>query len=199
MGAGRCLASLPEVTGDFGYLAGLFYKCTAVCCFPLLQWYVYPAMGILYGAVLRHVSDTGLLYRRIGTCAAVLLICYAGILAISGISMAPFYSLAEDAFYNQSFPSTVFSVLLICLILSVSHPVSLFIKDTPAGRFAKQISNHLTDIFVIQWILIGIIFSFFRIFDLPDIPLVRVIPAGILITLFTGVLLQIYLKQKNRE
>ena len=115
---GRCLANLPEVTGDFGYIEGLVYKCTWVCCFPLLQWYVYPALGILYGTVLRHVSDTGVWYRRIGTCAAVLLIFYAAILAACNISMAPFYSLAEEAFYNQSFLTTVFSILLICLILS---------------------------------------------------------------------------------
>lgn len=147
--AGRCLATLPEMTSDFGYLAGQFYKCTWVCCFPLLQWYVYPALGLLFGTILQHVSDLGAWYRRFGFCAAVLLVCCVGTSAVSGISMAPFYSLADDAFYNQSFLSTVFSFLLICLILSVSHPIMLHIKDTPAGKFVRQMSAHLTSIFVI--------------------------------------------------
>ena len=194
---GRCLASLPEMTGDPGYIAGQFYKCTWVCCFPLLQWYVYPASGILFGTVLQHVSDLRAWYRLTGSCAAVLLLCYAGTSAITGISLAPVYSLADDAFYNQSFFSTVFSILLICLILSVSHPISLLIKDKPIGRFVRQMSGHLTAIFIIQWILIGIVFSVFRAFDLPDIPFCWVVPAGVLFTLATGGLLQFYLKKRK--
>ena len=92
----------------------------------------------------------------------------------------------------------VFTVIIhVCLILSISHPVSLFIKDTPAGSFAKQMSNHLTDIFVIQWILIGIVFSAFRTFEFPDIPLRRVIPVGVLFTLITGFLLPSLPKQET--
>ena len=195
---GRYLANLPEMTGDLGYIAGQFYKCTWVCCFPLLQWYVYPALGICFGTVLQHVSDHGAWYKLTGSCAAVLLLCCVGTSAIFGISIAPVYSLADDAFYNQSFFSTVFSVLLICLILSVSHSVSLFIKDKPIERFVKQMSSHLTEIFIIQWILIGIVFSIFRTFDLPDIPFCWVVPAGVLFTLATGGLLQFYLKKKEQ-
>ena len=196
---GRYLADLPEMTGDLGYITGHFYKCTWVCCFPLLQWYVYPALGICFGTVLQHVSDLRAWYRLIGAFAAVLLLCYAGTLAIAGISIAPFYSLEGDAFYNQSFLSTVFSVLLICLILSVSHPVSLLIKDKPIGRFVKQMSSRLTDIFIIQWILIGIVFSVFRTFDLPDIPFIWVVPVGVLFTLAAGGLLQSYLKRRTMK
>lgn len=75
--------------------------------------------------------------------------------------------------------------------------ISERLKDTRAGSFVKQMSFHLTKIFVIQWILIGIIYSIFRAFDLPNIPLSRVVPVGVLITLTTGILLQIYLKLKQ--
>ena len=131
-------------------------------------------------------------------CAAVLLLCYVGTLAIIDVSMAPFYSLEDDVFYNQSFLSTIFSSLLICLILSISHPVFMFIKDTPVGIFAKQMSIHLTVIFVIQWILIGIVFGAFRTFGIPDIPLCWVVPVGVLFTLTTGLLLQLYLNRKHQ-
>jgi len=125
--------------------------------FPLLQWYVYPALGICFGTILQHVSDLKALYRRVGTCAAV---------------------------------------LLICLILSVSHPVSLLIKDTAAGRFVKQTSSHLTGIFVIHWILIGLVFVVLRMFDIPHIPLPFIVPVGVLLTLATGFILQLFLKKK---
>ena len=193
---GRSLACLPEMTGNLGYIVGHFYKCTPACCFPLLQWYVYPALGICFGTVLQHVSDLKAWYRRVGTCSAVLLLCYVGTLAIAGISIVPFYSLENDAFYNQSFLSTVFSFLLICLILSVSHPVSLLIKDTAAGRFVKQTSSHLTHIFVIQWLLIGLLVAILKVFDIPDIPLPFIVPVGVLLTLVTGFILQLYLKKK---
>lgn len=88
--------------------------------------------------------------------------------------------------------------MFICLILSISHPIMLRIKDTLAGNFVRQMSVHLTVIFVIQWILIGIAFSVCRAFDLPDIPLGWVIPVGILTALATGILLQLFLKRKSR-
>lgn len=182
---GRCLAMLPEMTSDLGYFVGLFYKCTPAGCFPLMQWYIFPAFGILYGAVLQRVSDLKAWYRRLGLCCAVFLLCYVGTLAIFGIDMSPFYSLANDAFYNQSLLSSMFSLLLIGAILSVSHPISVYIRDSAVMGFAKQISLHLNDIFVVQWILIGIWFSICRTFDLPDIPLGWVVPVGILITLAT--------------
>ena len=57
----------------------------------------------------------------------------------------------------------------------------------------KQTSIHLNEIFVIQWILIGIWFSICRTFDLPDIPFGWVIPVGALIALATGLILSKYL------
>ena len=99
---GRRLAMLPEMTSDFSYIAGHFYKCTPAGCFPLMQWYIYPAFGILFGTVLRRVSDLKAWYRQLGLCSAVLLLCYVGTLAIFGFDMSPCYSLANDAFYNLS-------------------------------------------------------------------------------------------------
>jgi hypothetical protein len=176
---GRRLAMLPEMTSDFSYIAGHFYKCTPAGCFPLMQWYIYPAFGILFGTGLQRVSDLKAWYRQLGLCCAVFLLCYVGTLSIFGIDMSPFYSLANDAFYNQSLLSSVFSLLLIGVILSVSHPISVHLRGTALMDFAKQLSLHLNEIFVIQWILIGIWFSICRTFDLPDIPLGWVVPVGI--------------------
>jgi hypothetical protein len=145
---GRCLAMLPEMTGNLGYIAGHFYKCTPAGCFPLMQWYIFPAFGILYGAILQRISDLKLWYRRLGLCSAVLLLCYVGTLAIFGFDMSPCYSLANDAFYNQSLISSVFSLLLIGVILSVSHPISVLLRGTALMDFAKQLSLHLNEIFV---------------------------------------------------
>ena len=182
---GRRLAMLPEMTSDLSYIVGHFYKCTPVGCFPLMQWYIYPAFGILYGTVLQRVSDLKAWYQQLGLCYAVFLLCYVGTLSIFGIDMSPFYSLANDAFYNQSLLSSVFSLFLIGAILSVSHPISVRLSGSALMDCVKQISIHLNKIFVIQWILIGIWFSICRTFDLPDIPLGWVIPVGILITMVT--------------
>ena len=88
-------------------------------------------------------------------------------------------------FYNQSLLSSVFSLFLIGAILSVSYPIYVLLRASAVMGFVKQISIHLNEIFVIQWILIGIWFSICRTFDLPDIPLGWVVPVGILITLAT--------------
>ena len=63
--------------------------------------------------------------------------------------------------------------------------------------FVKQMSVHLNDIFVIQWILIGLWFSICRTFDLSDIPLGWVIPVGVLIALATGLILPKYRKRNS--
>lgn len=194
---GRHLATRPEMTSDLCYIAGNFYKCTPVGCFPLMQWYIFPAFGILYGTILQRVSDLKAWYKQLGLCSAVLLLCYAGTLAIFGLDMSPFYSLADDAFYNQSLFTSVFSLLLIGVIMSISHPISVHFRGSAVMGFVKHLSVHLNSIFVIQWILIGIWFSICRTFDLPDIPLGWVIPVGILIALLTGLILQNYLKRKS--
>ena len=162
-----------------------------------MQWYIYPAFGILFGTVLQRVSDLKAWYRQLGLCCAVFLLCYVGTLSIFGIDMSPFYSLANDAFYNQSLLSSVFSLLLIGVILSVSYPISVRLRGSALMDCVKQTSIHLNEIFVIQWILIGIWFSICRTFDLPDIPLGWVVPAGILITLATGLILSKYLKRNS--
>ena len=99
-------------------------------------------------------------------------------------------------FYNQSFLGSLFSLLLISVILSAGHLLGAYRKDTAVMRFAKQMSARLSEIFVIQWLLIGFLFSVCRAFDLPDLPLEWVIPAGVLITLTTGLILQLWLKRK---
>ena len=193
---GRSLAMLPEMTSDFSYIAGNFYKCTWAGCFPLFQWYVFPAFGILYGTILQKVSDLKTWYCWLGACSAILLLCYTVTLAISGFDLTSFYSLEDDAFYNQSFLSAVFSLMLITLILSISHFLASYLNKTSFMRFVEQVSIHLNDIFIVQWLLIGFMFSLCRTFDLPDLPLVFVIPVGTVITLATGLILQKYL---NRE
>ena len=72
---GRCFAGLPEMTGDLGYITGQFYKCTWVCCFPLLQWYVYPALG--HRILVAHEAHAG-----------------AGVLRLVDVHL---YDVAEDA------------------------------------------------------------------------------------------------------
>lgn len=85
----------------------------------------------------------------------------------------------------QNSISSVFSLFLIGALLSVSHPIYVRLRGSAVMDFVKLISIRLNKIFVIQWILIGIWFSFCRTFDLPDIPLGWVIPVGILITMAT--------------
>ena len=89
-------------------------------------------------------------YRQLGLCCAVFLLCYVGTLSIFGIDMSPFYSLANDAFYNQSLLSSVFSLLLIGVILSVSYPLSVRLRGSALMDCVKQISIHLNKIFVIH-------------------------------------------------
>jgi len=168
---GQRLAILPEMNSDLGYIVGHFYKYTPAGCFPLMQWYIYPAFGIVYGTILQRISDLKAWYRQLGLCCAVFLLCYVGTLSIFGIDMSPFYSLSNDMFYNQSLLSSVFSLFLIGALLSVSHPISVRLRGSALIDCVKQISIHLNKIFVIQWILIGIWFSICRTFDLPDIPL----------------------------
>ena len=53
-------------------------------------------------------------------------------------------------FYNQSFLGSLFSLLLISVILSAGHLLGAYRKDTAVMRFAKQMSARLSEIFVIQ-------------------------------------------------
>ena len=188
---GEVLAMQPEMTSSLRYLAGHLYKCTWYGCFPLFQWYIFPACGILYGTILKKVYSLGAWYKRLGICAATLLVCLTGTLIILDFDITSFYSLENDMFYNQNFLSSVFALLLICVVLSVSHVISVPLKGTLVMHFVKQMSIHLMDIYAISWLIIGAAFVIFETFELPIIPFKWIIPVGCLITLVTILIIRI--------
>ncbi len=188
---GQYLASLGEMTSFMGYFAGQIYKCSYTCCFPLLQWYIFPAAGIVYASYLKRVSDLDSWYRQILIFAAALLTGFVGYLAISGFDLAQLYTLQNDTFYNQSFVRSVFALLIIFLELGINHCIISKMSKRQLD-FVANASANLPSIFVIQWILIGMIFAVFWTFNVPGIPLYWVIPAGILFLLATIVILSIY-------
>ncbi len=194
---GQYLASFGETTSFMGYFVGQVYKCFYACCFPLLQWYIFPAAGIVYAFYLKRVSDLDSWYRQILIFAASLLTGFVGYLGISGFDLTQLYTLQNDTFYNQSFVRSVFALMLIFLELGIGHFI-ISKMSKPQLDFIVNASSSLTSIFVIQWILIGMTFAVFWTFGIPDIPVRWVIPVGILYLLATTVILSIYRTIRKR-
>ncbi len=193
-GIGYLCSRGPEMTGGFEYIAGLFYKCTPSCCFPLLQWYLFPAAGIIYGTALRHVTDRSAWYKRIFCLSVPMLIIYMVVLAAAGYNLTQLYTLENDAFYNQNLLTSVFALLIIGIEIAVSHAAAERIKGTRGMNYITHVAKNLFNIFVIQWILIGIMYSIRLGYELELIPLEWVVPTGLLIVLATGLILECMLK-----
>ena len=93
------------------YPLGLFIYTNSQTGFPAFQWMVYPALGICFGHLLRHVADKEVFYRRmlVLSVASVALITL-GFYAYD-INVRSFF-LTED-YYMQIFPTLIWCLCIV--------------------------------------------------------------------------------------
>ncbi len=155
--AGDSLAEDPVV--DLSrYFFGLFYY-AKVASFPLLQWFVYPAFGMVFGQLLRHVSSKTTLYCFLLVASAAALYHLNSITQPAGFHFRYIYLLQYDIYYQQEIFHFLYTILIILIELSLLYFLT---KITEGGidDAAFFISRNLTGIYVIQWLLIGALYYY---------------------------------------
>lgn len=182
------------------FLGAIFVKTGEASYFPLFQWFIYPALGLLYAKYLRHVEDTDKLYLTLFGVSASLLLSFCAALYAFDVDVRMLFGLANETYYAQTYLHTFFALLCILLELSIAHFALKVIHLPKVGKAIGFMSGKLNQIYVVQWMLIGWMeFIVFR--DSSTLPDALTVPVGIGLTVISTLLVFFYqsLRKKKKE
>jgi len=111
--------------------------------FPVLPWLVYPLVGLYVGHCLK--AD-----RYVFECAAAIAII---LLLISACFRCTYCT--ESSFYQTCPPSTMYHVAIVLLWLLGWHLLHKYVQGNFCFRLLAYCSQHITQIYIIQWIIIA--------------------------------------------
>ena len=185
------------VSEGLSYIVGHFYYAEN-CDFPLLQWFIYPAMGVVFAKYLRHVSDKDKFYHSVLGISSVLLIGLCSAMYFIGYDIKNFYILTNDVYYQQEFLHSLFTIMVILIELSILYFVSKRIKSNSINNMIKYISNNLNNIYVIQWMLVGTSSFIMMMFNISKLNATTSILLGFIFVVLAILISKLYVKLNNK-
>ena len=137
-----------------GYLIGTEDAAGMVLSdFPILNWLIFPACGYIFGAILKHVKDKNYFYLIFSLPALIIAIVYfaLGIYFERGM-----FGEGQNCYYHMIF-SDVFAS--ICLTVGMIGVYYFILKIFPRKLFyfAWSISENITPIYFIHWVLVSFV------------------------------------------
>lgn len=167
---------LPVETEGVNYLTAIFYSSTDASYFPLLLWYIYPALGILFGSYLKHVENKDKLYLITFFVSLAVLVSLITTLSYFRFDIRKLYALADNVYYKQTVVHVLFTACCILIELSVVHFIGKLIKWNWLDKVIKFMSSNLNLIYIMQWLIIGWISAADKY-----VPQWAVIPVGLVV------------------
>ena len=127
-----------------------------VSCFPLLNWLVVPACGMMFGEDLINCSDKDHLYSKLlkicGATSVIMLI--VGLITREGMFSTVGGTVPEKIEYLHASNADIF-ILIIAVMFISSILYFLSKKSSPRlDDFIVRNSKHVTIIYIIQWFII---------------------------------------------
>ena len=124
--------------------------------FPLFNWFIFPAFGILYGDYFSRCLDKNKFFKFWPIFLLV------SILFFVSTTMIPNAFLSNEwSYYFMTTLDAVFCLIYIHGNLGFCHWISKFLPEKIRGMFTF-LSKNITTIYLLQWFLIP--FSFLLIF-----------------------------------
>lgn len=170
-------------------ICSYFFYTGDLSCFPLFDWFIYLAFGILAGEmILENINDTNRFYKICLFGGLSLMAGFVNACTRYDIEILNFYSLYQDAYYRQTFLHFIFTALVIAIEIAIAHYIMN--RSAKLDAFAKFCGGNLNTIYLFQWMIIGWLTSFNDILNLqPD--LIMSIIMGISIALLCILLVKI--------
>lgn len=174
---------------DFGnsvinQLTGLFIGTydvqheTPTACFPLLNWFFIVVICYLFAKKLRHCANTDRLYKITLPVSGVILGLYMA------YAIPNQYGLLSGDITNYYFvttPNALMIILGFVFAASVYHFAAKLISDK-AKAVIIRISNNLTPIYYLQWIIIsGILYTAAAIIGVKDVSAAAVVITAVVV------------------
>ncbi len=193
---GYLLSQYVPVSEGWGYVVGHFYY-TGNCCFPLMQWLIYPVAGIIFAKYLQHVADKDKFYRLVMGISAVILIGLCSALYFAKYDIQNFYILKDDNYYRQEFFHSVFSILVILIELALLYFATKRINIKVINNTVNYMAVNLNVIYITQWLLVGTATFVVMMADMDDLKAGPAILLGFAFVVLSVLICKLYDKVKS--
>ena len=151
---------IPEIdTGNYAgnWLIGHFvFTNSDACAFVFFNWYIFVAVGILFGSILKKSADLDGLYKKVLTISFPIMVLYIVMTVVKGVLF-----LTKDGWYYAVSPLEAMGLLSIDFVMIGAF--YFLLKRIDEAKVAPFItmSRNLTKIYIIHWCIIGFVDSIF--------------------------------------
>ena len=164
-------------------------------CFPLLNWFIIVVISYMYAKKLRHCSNIDRFYTLALPVSGVIVGTYMAYAIPNRFGML---SGNISQYYFLSTPNVLIMFSSLIFATSVYHFAAKLISDKLKAGIIK-ISNNLTPIYYVQWIIIGgIIYTTGAIMGWKNISTATVVFIAILVTM-CSILLGVHCPKKIKS
>ena len=148
------LLSLKVDTGIYALdqLTGLFVFTTSESYFPFFNWFIYPAFGILFGSILKRVTDKKKFYLYLLMPTGILTAVYY---VVSLCVDQPFFVSLKDAknFSSVGFFDAVMQLFVVTFLISLAFFVTGVMPEK-AEKAVRFVSGNINRFYCVQWTVI---------------------------------------------
>ena len=143
---------LKQILGHFISTEG--YK--VVSCFPVLNWFMVPVVGILFGNYLIRCTDKNQFYKKIFLLTSLLSLIFmaVGLVTRSGMFSSTGGKVYEKLEYlHISTPDVLIMLIFVLFLISFFYFLLPFFPRK-VEQLIKIVSRNVTNIYIIQWALL---------------------------------------------
>lgn len=169
-----------------------------VSCFPILNWFIVPACGMIFGEDLIRCKNKDELYKEIFKISGIMTVIMVtiGFLSLRGMFSVTGGTVPEKLAYLHISIPDIFILIIIALFLT---SIFYFISKKCSSKiinFVERTSRNVTIIYIIQWVLILSLTYLYPYLFIKTNLYVAIIVL-LLIIISSVVLAELYVKLKN--
>jgi len=180
------------------YPVGLLFFTNSNTSFPLFSWFIYPALGICFGSILKHINlnEKNRLYRYILCVSITLLIIVSIFCKLLNYNITSFFM--TDLYFKQIPITFLWCICIVLIFISLYYFLSKLIKGR-GENIIKYLSSNVNTIYIIQWLIICYTIAIMEIFNVNLFSTVWAIPIGIIITIMCIYISKFWNKIKQKH
>ena len=135
------------------YLLGLliYTGSPLISMYPLFVFFIYTASGILFGELLKRTENKRTFYVKSAMIGAAIFVAASFIYRFIAFDITAYY--LTDSYYSNILPAAIWYIGQIGIWAALSYLVSFIVKGR-ARKVTEFFSRNITNIYVIQWIII---------------------------------------------
>ena len=190
-GLGDVLAGISTGYLWLDFICDLFWGANQASLFPVLNWLVYPAAGVVFGEVLMHCSDKTALYKRLLP------------IGLFGVSLSYYLIFTDPNYYSHNIyyfmgiKNVIYGLCYPILLFSICYFVT-YKNKLGDNRFIIYSSKNLNTLYCISWVVILWIWYFVIILNDLKVTYISFIILSIIVLAVSYGLCQIWLKIKKK-